>query len=61
MMFKVPVRGIGRIDMQLNAGLEDLDGLLPVEVVVTNEGSHAPFEILKSVLMMTAVTPSLLV
>ncbi len=31
--------------MQLNASLEYLDGLLPVEVVVTNEGSHAPLEI----------------
>ena len=47
--------------MQLNTDFEYLDGLLPVDVVVTNEGSHAPFEILKSVLMMTAVTPSLLV
>jgi hypothetical protein len=61
MMFKVPVRGIGRIHMQLNAGLEYLDGLLPVEVVVTNEGSHAPFEIMKPVLMMIAVTAILLV
>ena len=47
--------------MQLNTDLEDLDGFLPVDVVVTNEGSHAPFEILKSVLMMTTVTASLLV
>ena len=47
--------------MQLNASLEHLDGLLPVDVVVTNEGSHAPFEILQPVLMMTAVTTSFLV
>ena len=61
MMLKVPIRRIGGIHMQLNTDLEDLDGFLPVDVVVTNEGSHAPFEILKSVLMMTALTPSLLV
>ena len=47
--------------MQQNAGLEDLDSLLPVEVVVGDEGSHAPFEIMKPVLMMTTVTASLLV
>ena len=47
--------------MQLNTDLEDLDGFLPVDVVVTDEGGHAPFEILQSVLMMTAVTASLLV
>jgi len=47
--------------MQLNADLEYLDGLLPVEVVVGDEGSHAPFKIMKPVLMMTAVTASLLV
>ena len=47
--------------MQLNAGLEYLDGLLPVEVVVGDEGSHAPFEIMKPILMMTTVTASLLV
>ena len=44
--------------MLFYASLEDLDGLLPVEVVVTNEGSHAPFEIMKSVLMMTTVISS---
>ena len=47
--------------MKLNTDLEDLDGLLPVEVVVGNEGSHAPFEIMKPVLVVTAVTTSLLV
>jgi len=47
--------------MQLNACLENLDSLLPVEVVVADEGSHAPFEIMKPVLMMTTVTTSLLV
>ena len=47
--------------MQLNACLEYLDGLLPVEVVITNEGGHAPLEIMKPVLMMTTVTTSLLV
>ena len=47
--------------MQLNADLEDIDGLLPIEVVVTNGGSHAPFKIMKPILMMTAVTTSLLV
>ena len=61
MMLEIPVRGIRSIDMQLNASLEDVDGLLPVEVVVANEGGHAPFEIMKPVLMMTTVTASLLV
>ena len=61
MMLEVPVRGIRSIGMQLNASLENLDSLLPVEVVVADESGHAPFEIMKPVLMMTAVTPSLLV
>ena len=47
--------------MQLNACLENLDSLLPVEVVVGDESGHAPLEIMKSVLMMTTVTTSLLV
>ena len=47
--------------MQLNTDLEHLDGLLPVEVVITDEGSHTPFEILQPVLMMTTVATSLLV
>ena len=47
--------------MQLNADLEYLDNLLSVEVVVTNEGGHAPFKIMKPVLMMTTVTASLFV
>ena len=47
--------------MQQNAGLEDLDSLLPVEVVVTDEIGHAALEILQPVLMMTTVTTSLLV
>ena len=47
--------------MQFYASLEYLDGLLPVEVVITNEGGHAPLEIMKPVLMMTTVTTSLLV
>ena len=42
--------------MQLNAALEDLDGFLPVEVIVADEGGDASFEIMKPVLMMTAVT-----
>ena len=42
--------------MKLNADLEYIDSLLPVEVVVVDESSHAPFEILKPVLMVTAVT-----
>ena len=45
--------------MQLNTDLEYI--VLPIEVVVTNKGSHAPFEILKPVLMMTAVITSFLV
>ena len=47
--------------MQFYASLEDLDGLLPVEVVVTDECGDAPLEILKSVLMVTTVRASLLV
>ena len=31
--------------MQLNADLEDLNGLLPVEVVVADEGGEASLEI----------------
>jgi hypothetical protein len=61
MMLKVPVGSVRSIHMQLNAGLEYLDGLLPVEVVVGNEGSHAALEIMKPVLMVTTVTASLLV
>ena len=45
--------------MQLNAALEDLDGLLPIEVVVTNEGSHTPLKIMQPVLVVTAITTSL--
>ena len=47
--------------MQLNACLEYLDSLLPVEVVVGNKGVDAPFEIMKPVLVVTAVTTSLFV
>ena len=61
MVFEVPVRGIRNIHVQLNASLEYLDGLLPVEVVIADEGVDAPFKILKPVLMMIAVTASLLV
>ena len=42
--------------MKLNAAFEYIDSLLPVEVVIANEGGHAALEIMKSVLMMTAVT-----
>jgi len=47
--------------MQFYASLEYLDSLLPVDVVVGDEGSHAPFEVMKPVLMMPTVTASLLV
>ena len=57
-MLDVSVRCIGSIYVQLNADFEDLDGLLPVEVVVSNEGGQAPLEIMKPVLMMTTVTHS---
>ena len=57
-MLDGPVRCIGSIYVQLNADLEDLDGLLPVEVVVSNGGGQAPLEIMKPVLMMTTVTHS---
>ena len=58
MMLDGPVRCIGSIYVQLNADLEDLDGLSPVEVVVSNEGGQAPLEIMKPVLMMTTITHS---
>jgi hypothetical protein len=57
-MLKVPVRSIRSIDMQLNTDLEYLDGLLPVEVVVADEGGQRPFEILKPVLVVTTVISS---
>jgi len=57
-MLDGPVRCIGSIYVQLNADLEDLAGLLPVEVVVSNEGGQAPLEIMKPVLMMTTVAHS---
>ena len=43
--------------MQLNADLEHLDSLLPVEVVVADECGDTPLESMKPVLMVTAVTP----
>ena len=42
--------------MKLYADLENLDGLLPVEVVVGNESGEAALEIMKPVLVVTAVT-----
>ena len=47
--------------MKLNTDLEDLDSLLPVEVVVGDESGETPLEIMKPVLVVTAVTTSLLV
>ena len=47
--------------MQLNTSLEYIDSLLPAEIIVSDEGGHAPFEILQPVLMMTTVATSLLV
>ena len=60
-MLEVPVRRIRSIGMQQNASLEYLDSLLPVKVVIADKVADAPFEILKSVLMVTTVTASLLV
>ena len=42
--------------MQLNADLEDLHSLLPVKIIVADEISDAPFEVMKPVLVVTAVT-----
>ena len=42
--------------MQLYADLEYIDGLLPVEVVVSDKSSQTPLEIMKPVLVVTAVT-----
>jgi len=47
--------------MQLNTGLEYIDSLLPVEIIVADECGDTPFEILQPVLMMTTVATSLLV
>ena len=61
MMLDVPVGRIGSIHMKLNACLKHIHSLLPVEVVVANEGGHALFEIMKPVLVVTTVTTSLFV
>ena len=47
--------------MQLYADFEYIYSLLPVEVVVGNKGVDAAFEIMKPVLVVTAVAASLLV
>ena len=61
MMLDVPVGRIGSIYVQLYADLEDTRGLLSVEVAVSDEGGDTLFEIMKSVLVVTAVTASVLV
>ena len=61
MMLDVPVGRIRSVYVQLNACFEHLHSLLPVEIVVGDESDHAPFEIMKSVLVVTAVTASVLV
>jgi len=61
MMLDVPVGSIRSVYVQLYADFEYIDGLLPVEVVVADEGGQAPFEIMKPVLMVTAIATSLLV
>jgi hypothetical protein len=53
-------KGLEYLNMAM-ADLEYLHGLLPIEVVIADEGGHAPFKILKSVLMMTTVTTNLFV
>ena len=42
--------------MQQNASLEYLDSLLPAEIIVADKGGQRPFEIMKPVLVVTAVT-----
>jgi hypothetical protein len=54
MVFDVLVRRIESINMKLYADLEDIHSLLPVEVVVADEGSQTPLEIMKPVLVVTA-------
>ena len=61
MMLDVPVRGVWGIRMQLYACFKYVDGLLPVEVIVADEGDLASLEIMKPVLMVITVTASLLV
>jgi hypothetical protein len=46
--------------VQLNADFENVTSLLPSKVVVANKSGDAPFEIMKSVLVATAVTTSFL-
>ena len=45
MMFDIPVRSIRSIYVQLNADLEHLHSLLPIEIVVADEGGQASLEI----------------
>jgi hypothetical protein len=47
--------------MQLYADLEDLHRLLPVEIVVADEGGEAALEILQPIQVMSTVATSLLV
>jgi len=61
MMLEVPVGSIGRIDMQFYASLEDLDGFLPIKVIVTDESVDAALEILQPIQVMSTVATSLLV
>jgi len=61
MMLDVPVGSIRSVYVQLNADFEYIHSFLPTKVIVSDEGGHAPLEILKPILMVTAVTASLLV
>ena len=47
--------------MKLYADLEDLHSLLPVEIVVADEGGDASLKIMKPVLVVTTATTSLFV
>ena len=55
-MLDVPVGGIRSVYVQLYADLKYVHSFLPIEVVVGNESGEASFEIMKPVLVMTAVT-----
>ena len=60
-MLDVPVGSIRSVYVQLYADLEHLHSLLPVKVIVGDEGVDAALEIMKPVLVVLTVTTSLLV
>ena len=60
MVLDVPVGSIWSIGMQFYAGFEDLNGFLPIKLVMVNQILDAPLEILKSVLVVMPIATSFL-